>query len=70
MPGLIAELCRVFHAKRVAIECALRHQQVLADGYVMKAEFDRRWPPNRLRGRTAEIRYADGSTSRIAKLYE
>lgn len=69
MSGLVAELCRVFHAKRVAMECALRHRQVLVDGYVMKVEFDRRWPPERLRGRTAEIRFPDGSRNRVARLY-
>lgn len=68
--SLIDELCRVFNAKRVAIECCLRHRQVLVDGYVMKVEFDHRWAPERLRGRTAEIRFPDGSPSRLAPLYE
>lgn len=68
--GLIKELCRVFHAKPVAVLCMLRHRQITVDGYEMREDFDLRWPPDRLRGRMAAIHYYGGATPREARLYE
>ena len=66
-PSLVAELCRIFHAKPVAIECAIRHKQVSVDGYTIGPQHDRRWPEDRLSGRMAELlgrqhRLFDGAT--------
>ena len=66
--SLVAELCRVFHAKPVAIECAMRHHQVTVDGYLMRADYDERWSEGQLRGRMAAINFRDGS-KREARLY-
>lgn len=68
--GLIKELCRVFHAKPVAILCALRHRQITVDGYEMREEFDLRWGAKQLKGRMAAIHYHCGSEPRRARLYE
>lgn len=68
--GLVAELCRVFHASRVAMCCALRHGQVLVDGYIMREEYDHRWTPDQLKGRKAQITYYHTPQRRDARLYE
>ena len=54
-PSLVRELRRLFNAKTVAIECALRHEQITVDGYVMRLEHDRRWSREQLAGRMAEF---------------
>jgi hypothetical protein len=67
--GLIAELCRLFNAKPVAIECLMRHGQLTVDGYLMRPEFDQRWKRAQLQGRTAAINYRLGA-KRGGRLYE
>jgi hypothetical protein len=63
-PSLVAELCRLYSAKPVAIKCALSHGQVSVDGYVMREEFDRRWSRGQLKGRYVRF------VGRVARLYE
>lgn len=71
MSGLVKELCRVFHAKQVGMLCALRHGQVTVDGYQMRAEYDKRWTEQQLRGRMAAIHYfGENVPPRQARLYE
>lgn len=59
---LLRELCRVFNAVPVAMECALRHGQVSIDGYIIRPQHIERWPPERLRGRMATL---VGRTTRL-----
>lgn len=61
--GLVAELCRVFNAKRVAMLCAMSHRQVTVDGKVVLPEYDLRWPADQLAGRMARLH------DRQARLY-
>lgn len=68
--GLVRELCRVFNAKPVAIECMLHHGQVLVDGFIMRIEHDQRWTAAELKGRMAAIHYfGENAPPRQARLY-
>lgn len=62
------ELCRVFNMRGHALDCLLRHGQLTIDGFIIRREHLRRWPPDRLRGRTARLSSA-GTVFREAKLY-
>ena len=70
LPTLTSELCRVFNAKPVVIECLSRHGQLSIDGYVIRPQHLNRWPDPRkaLRGRTARL-VSQGNVFREAKLY-
>lgn len=53
--SLMQELCRVYNAKPVAIECALRHGQITIDGYIIREQHLKRWTPDQLKGRMAML---------------
>lgn len=60
---LLPELCRIFNAKPVAMECAIRHGQVTIDGWIIREHHLDRWTREQLRGRMARL------VGREARLY-
>lgn len=55
MPSLLAELCRLFNAKPVAMMCVLSHGQLTIDGWIIRPHHLERWTPEQLRGRYARL---------------
>lgn len=60
---LFTELCRLFHAKPVAMECVLAHGQLSIDGWIIRPEHLNRWTRAQLKGRYARLH------NRQARLY-
>jgi len=53
--SLVEELCRVLHSCERAMLCAMSHEQVRVDGYVVRPKDDQRWTRAQLAGRTAQL---------------
>lgn len=51
--SLLEELCRVYNSCARAMLCAISHDQLTIDGYIIRCEHLEWWTPDELRGRYA-----------------